>query len=103
MEDTLKHLFQIEEASGRIMDRVELQKEACRKEYEEKTAAFDEQMKRETETHIAALREQLKAEREEKLSSLVSETKERDEKMRSLFAVKKDVLAGQLVKSILEE
>ncbi len=102
MEDTLKQLFQIEEASGRIMDRVELQKEACRKEYEEKTAAFDEQMKRETEEHIAALREQLKAERKEKLSSLVSETKEREEKMRSLFAVKKDALAGGLVKSILE-
>ena len=61
MEDTLKHLFQIEEASGRIMDRVELQKEACRKEYEEKTAAFDEQMKREKEAkkkqHVVEIKE----------------------------------------------
>ena len=102
MEDTLKHLFQIEEASGRIMDRVELQKEACRKEYEEKTAAFDEQMKRETEEHLDGLREQLKAEREARLSDLRTETREREEKMRSLFDTKKDLLAGQLVKSILE-
>ncbi len=102
MEDTIKQLFQIEEASGRIMDRVELQKEACRKEFEEKTAAFDAQMKRETEEHLNGLREQLKAEREAKLSDLRTETQTREEKMRSLFAVKKDALAGGLVKSILE-
>ncbi len=102
MEETLKRLFQIEEASGRIMERAELQKEACRKEYEEKTAAFDEQMQRETEEHLAGLRAQLKAEREEKLKSLVSETEEREASMRSLFGQRKDAIAAELVKSILE-
>ncbi|MBR7189508.1 MAG: hypothetical protein IKD63_00190, partial [Oscillospiraceae bacterium] len=84
MEDTLCRLLQIEEASGRIMDRVELQKEAYRQEMEEKTAAFDRQMEHETEEYIAGLREELRAEREKKLETLSAETKAREVSMRSL-------------------
>ena len=92
MEEILKRLFQIEEASGRILERTERRKETLRKEAEEAERAFDRGIEAGNDAFIGDLKKQLAAEREEKLSDIRVETGEREQVIRNAFAAKREAL-----------
>lgn len=103
MEQVLKRLYEIESAAEAIMQKADERKKQMSKEWDEKTAAFDQKTQEETARTIAHQKDELTKQIQTELEEQKAETE------RLLTAIEQDYrknhnqLAKQILQSLIQE
>lgn len=102
MDTIIKRLSEIEDATAKIMENVNLQKKEYAKQIETKTAQFDNELQEKTNIQLTELRDRLTTEMNQKLAAQKQEAQKALETMEDNYKKYHTLYVKQLMSSLIQ-